>query len=152
MSVTIRGLDGLLRQLEQLKVELAVKALATAARRAFQPVLDDAKRLVPRDSGALADSLRIKVEKPSAGDTVIKVGIMVGGSRLAKQSRVAAAAFGEAQSKELPPARRWHFIELGTSKMAAHPYLRPALEQNASAVVELLKGELQKQILKAVNR
>lgn len=152
MSVKVQGLAGLLGQLEQLKTNLAVKALASAARAAFKPVLDDAKRLCPRDSGALADSLRLKVEKPSSGDTVVKVGIMVGASRLVKQARMAAAAFGESQSVELPPARRWHFVELGTSKMAAHPYLRPALDTNAEQVVDLLAAELRKQILAAVNR
>jgi HK97 gp10 family phage protein len=150
LSVTIRGTEALVKQLEKLKAELAVKVLAQAGRKAFQPVLEAAKAMAPRDSGALADSIKIKVEKPSSGDTVLRVGLKIGASRLAKQARVAAAAFGEAQSKELPPARRWHFVELGTSKMAAHPFLRPALEQNADEVVRMLTVELQKSIRKAV--
>jgi HK97 gp10 family phage protein len=148
VSVKIRGMDKLFAQLEQLQVEFAVKALAVAARKAFKPVLDDAKLLVPRYSGALADAIKLKVEKPSSGDTVVKVGLMIGASRRARQAVVAAAAFGEAQSGELPPARRWHFIELGTSKQSAHPYLRPALDRNAELVLTLLKTELQAAIAK----
>jgi HK97 gp10 family phage protein len=141
-------MDKLLAQLKELEAELAVKALATAARKAFKPVLDAAKAMVPRHSGALADAIKLRVERPSAGDTVVRVGLMIGSSRLAKQAQVAAAAFGEAQSTELPPARRWHFVELGTAHQAAHPYLRPALDHNASAVLDILRVELDAAIKK----
>jgi HK97 gp10 family phage protein len=145
-------MKALVEQLARLQAELAAKALAKAGRTAFKPVLEAAKAMVPRDSSALADSLVLKVEKPQGNDGVLRVGIKIGKGKGTKQARIAAAAFGEAQSKSLPPARRWHFIELGTSKYPAHPYLRPALDHNAELVLELLKGELQKQILKAVNK
>jgi HK97 gp10 family phage protein len=148
VSVQIHGLSALLDQLTKLHAELAAKALAQAGRRAFKPVLEAAQAMVPRDSGDLADALKISVVRPTSENGVLKVGIKVGVGRRSKQARVAAAAFGESQSSRLPPARRWHFIELGTSKQAAHPYLRPALERNAPQVIELLKIELQKQIAK----
>lgn len=144
----IIGMDKLLKQLDQLEAELALKAIAAAARVAFKPVLDTAKLLVPRDSGELADSIKLRLEKPKGSETVIKVGLMIGKSSKARQAKAAAAAFGEAQSGRVPAARRWHFIELGTSHQAAHPYLRPALDQNAGAVLEILKAELLKQIHK----
>jgi HK97 gp10 family phage protein len=152
VSVQVHGLRNLLDQLTRLQAQLAAKALAKAGRAAFKPVLDAAKAMVPKDSGDLADSLKISVVKPTSENGVLKVGIKIGVGRKGKQAKLAAAAFGESQSKALPPARRWHFIELGTSKMAAHPYLRPALHANEPLVLELLKGELQKQILAAVNK
>lgn len=152
MTIQVRGMKGLLEQLTRLQADLAAKALAKAGRAAFKPVLDAAKAMAPRDTGALADSLVLKVEKPKGDDGVFRVGIKIGKGKAAKQAVIAAAAFGEGQSKGLPPARRWHFIELGTSKLAAHPFLRPALDQNAALVVELLKAQLQAQIFKAVNK
>lgn len=149
MTIKVKGMAELLEQLTQLEATLAAKALAKAARKAFAPVLAAAKAMCPKDSGALADSLAIKVEKPSSGDAVVKVGIRIGAGHGAQQ-RIAAAAFGEAQSLELPPARRWHFVELGTSRSAAHPFLRPALDSEAGTVVGLLKEELRKEIAKAL--
>lgn len=143
------GLAALEKQLLELGAQLAAKALAQAARRAFAPVLETAKALVPRDSGALADSLRLSTVY-GPGDAVVRVGISIGGGH-ARQARIAAAVFGESQA-EIPPARRWHFIELGTSKMPAHPYLRPALDGNVDRVLELLKVELRKSIDNAVKK
>jgi len=148
MTVKIRGMDKLLEQLDQLKAQLAVKALAAGARAAFKPVLDAAKRLAPRDTGELADSIKLRIEKPNEGDAVIKVGLMIGKSTKVRQARAAAAAFGESQGKKVPAARRWHFIELGTSHQAAHPFLRPALEQNQDEVLRILSDEIRKQIRK----
>ena len=148
MSLTIRGIGELNAKLTALGSELAAKALAQAARKAFKPVLDDAKRLVPRDTGALADSLLLAVVRKN--DDTLAVGIKIGRGRGSKQARIAAAAFGEAQDDGLPPARRWHFIELGTSRTPAHPYLRPALDANAAEVIELLKKELRVSIEKAL--
>lgn len=152
MSLEIKGMAGLLNQLTRMQAQLAAKALAQAGRKAFKPVLDAAKQMVPKDSGALADSLKLSVVKPTSENGVLKVGIKIGVGARSKQAKIAAAAFGESQTKALPPARRWHFIELGTSKMSAHPFLRPALDHNADLVLELLKGELQKAILQAVNK
>jgi hypothetical protein len=38
--------------------------------------------------------------------------------------------------------------EFGTVRMAARPYLRPALEENQNKVVDKLKANIQKQIQK----
>jgi len=151
LTLKLEGLDKLQAQLVELGVQLGVKTLAKAARKAFLPVLTDARSLVPVDSGALRDALKVSVKKPKGGEAVVVVGILVGAGRAA-QARVAAAAFGEAQSKALPPARRWHFIELGTSHTAAHPFLRPALDRNASVVLAALKEEIAKGIEQAIRR
>lgn len=149
MPLEIKGLEVLKAQLNELRdVQLAGKILARAARRAFKPVLDAAKAMAPKDTGALADSLTISAKRPKGGDSVVVVGIKIGAGR-SKQAAVAAAAFGEGQLKTLPPARRWHFIELGTSKLPAHPFLRPALDSNSQAVLDALVRELREGIKRA---
>jgi HK97 gp10 family phage protein len=139
VEFSVSGLDTLQAQLLDLGAELAVKTLAQAARKAFKPVLDAAKENVPIWSGALRDSIKLTVKKPSEGDAVVVVGLYIGKD----------AGY---DTGELPPERRWHFIELGTSKYPAHPYLRPALDGNASNVLDALKTEIAAAIERAVRR
>lgn len=149
----MRGLEGVSAQLREVSAEMGARALSGAARAAFKRVVETAKQLVPVDSGELRESLTVRVVKPKSGDAVVVVGVAINNNapRL-KMSRIAAAAFNEAQSTNLPPGRRWHFIELGTVKQAAHPFLRPALDQNAQSVVDDLKVQLRKKIEAAVKK
>lgn len=134
-SMKLGGLSALQAQLVDLGAELGQKALAQAARKAFKPVLETAKRLVPRDTGDLAEAIKLSVKKPGSGDAVVVVGLRIGRGKISAPGK-------------LPPSARWHFIELGTVKLAAHPFLRPALDGNATAVLEQLKVELVKSIEK----
>lgn len=133
--MNVQGLASLEAQLVELGAQLGIKALAQASRRAFKPVLEAAQRLVPVDTGELRDAIKLSVKKPKDGESVVVVGLWIGK--------------GAKGSKKIPSVRRWHWVELGTAHMAAHPYLRPALDQNAGAVLELLKTELVKSIQKA---
>jgi HK97 gp10 family phage protein len=153
MGLSLKGLEGIQAQLEAVGAELGQKALADALRKQFKPVVEAARRLVRRNTGALAASLTLTVVKPSGGDTVVAVGLRVNDKAAPiKQARVAAAAFGEGQTSELPPSRRWHFEELGTIKMPAHPFARPALDSNAQGVLDGLRDELSAAILKALKK
>jgi HK97 gp10 family phage protein len=152
MTISVKGIEGLMAQLREISAETGGKVLARAARKAFVPVLEAARAMVPVDSGALRDSLMIATNKPGEGDTVVAAGIAIGKGSGAKQAQVAAAAFGEGQLKGLPPSRRWHFIELGTSRQAPHPFLRPAIDQNAQRVVDELGKEVDKGIKRAIAR
>lgn len=153
MALSLKGLEGIQAQLAEVSAEVGQKALATALRKQFKPVVEMAKRLVPKKTGALAASLTLTLVKPSEGDTVVAVGLRIN-DRAApiKQARLAAAAFGEGQSSELPPSRRWHLIELGTIKLAAHPYARPALDANAQGMLDGLKADLTAAIQKALRK
>ena len=42
-----------------------------------------------------------------------------------------------------------HFVEYGTSKMAAKPFLRPAYDQNKGRAVEAIKDRIAKRLTKA---
>ena len=140
VSLKVLGLRELHEQLEQLGAELAAKVLARAARKAFLPVLTAAQALAPVDTGLLRDHIRIRVVRPESGDSVVTVGL-----------RVAAAPGAKKHGrKTASPHWRWHFVELGTSEMAARPFLRPALDQNAQAVVDLLREELARGIKRAL--
>lgn len=143
ISLKVEGLAELQRKLTELNdVTLAAKVLAAAARKAFAPVLETARNLVPVDTGLLRDGIKLTVKRPKSGDAVVVVGLRIAAVKGAKK----------AGRKTASPHWRWHFVELGTSKMAAHPFLRPALDANASAVVDALREELAKGISKAARK
>lgn len=127
-EIKVDGLADLEQRLLELGAEIGVKTLASASRKAMQLVLEDAKSRVPIWSAALREAIKLTVKKPREGDAVVVAGLYIG-----------EASY---DTGELPPARRWHFIELGTSKYPAHPYLRPALDGQASNVLDVLKTEL----------
>ena len=43
----------------------------------------------------------------------------------------------------------WRFVEFGTSKMSAKPFLRPAFDTNVNSVAEEMKSDLAKAIDRA---
>lgn len=147
ISATLTGFKELNDKLLELKdVTLAAKVLARAARKAFEPVFVEAHRLAPRDTGALIEAIRLTTVKPKSGDAVVAVGIKIAGPKKFIGPKT------KAQATKLSPKSMWHFVEFGTSKMAAKPFLRPALEKHADLVTELLKAELAKGIERAVRR
>lgn len=141
-TIQVHGLDALKAQLDELGAVLAGKALAQAARKAFAPVLAAAQARAPVDTGLLRDSIKIAVQRPKNGDTVVVVGLKVAAAK-------GALKLGR---KTLSPHWRWHFVELGTRNMAAKPFLRPALDSQAQAVVSSLTTELRASIDRAIRR
>lgn len=137
IALKLEGLEALKGQLEELKVQAAERALRRAARKAFEPVLATAQALVPKRSGLLRDAIQLQVGRPKGGEAVVQVGL-----------RIAATKGGQG----LPPSARWHFVELGTAHMPAEPFLRPALDQNAQQVVDILRDEVAKGIARALRR
>lgn len=139
-SYRVHGFAELEAQLLELNdVALAVDLLAKAGRKAMQPVLDTARALVPRKSGDLYEAIKLSIVKDPGGDIAVAIGLRIG--RAPGQSAEEGAEV---------PSRRWHFIEFGTAHQAAHPFLRPALERNFEAVIELLRVELARLIAEAV--
>ncbi len=153
MTLKVSGLQAITAQLKEVSSEMAAKALASAGRTVFKRVADTAKQLVPRDSGDLREAIVVRVIKPKGGNGPLVVGIkIIASTGKSKQATIAAAAFGEGQTRRLPPSRRWHFIELGTKNRAPTPFLRPALDMNAQSVLDDLSDELRKKIAAAVKK
>lgn len=153
MTIKVRGIESVMAQLREVDAELGQAALVKAGRAAFKKVAESAKQRAPVDTGALREAITIRAGKPKKGTTVAVVGLAVSTSAgRSKQAAMAAAMFNEGQSKKDRPARRWHFAELGTANQAAHPFLRPALDENAQGVVDDLGKELRKKIAAALKK
>lgn len=139
------GLRGLEEELVALGSVQAQKTLRTAGRKAFLPVLEAARAGAPVDTGLLRDNIVIVTQAPKSGDGVVNVGLRI---RKAKETRISkhGVSKGGVHRLSTSPHWRWHFVEGGTSKKAARPFLRPALDNNADKVVGELRGELRKAI------
>ncbi|MGF7429586.1 HK97 gp10 family phage protein [Thermoanaerobacterium thermosaccharolyticum] len=107
-----------LRSLEEASSEILEKAASSAA----EVVKDAASKKAPRRTGKLARSMVYKTkEKSKTG-----VEIVIGPDK--------DAFYGL-------------FHEYGTSKMPAHPFLRPALDENGEKIKRTIANKL-KSILK----
>lgn len=58
--VEIKGLKELLRDLKQLEPKVAKKILRRSTKKGLEPVKKEVEAIAPRDTGALASSLKIK--------------------------------------------------------------------------------------------
>jgi HK97 gp10 family phage protein len=122
--------------------------LKKSVRQAMLPVLAQAIALVPRDTGALAASLRVESRRPtgkdkrskyiSETDTVIGLVTTAPGKKLAK-TKFTNIKTGEKQVG-IKSDMRAAAVEFGTKKMVGTPFLRPALEGEAGIVLNQLSG------------
>ena len=87
-------------------------------------IADEAKALVPVDEGNLRDTIAVEVE---GGD----VQLVAGGGDLLVDYAIE--------------------VELGTSKMEAQPYMRPAIDTKKSEASKAMAENLQAQIRKIAN-
>lgn len=108
-SVNIIGLQELERALNALPARIEKRVVENALTSGARLIVREAKARVPVDTGQLRNSIRV--------------------ARLARQQRRQA---GRVFIGFRPPAsRRAHLTEFGTSKQAAQPFMRPALDTKA---------------------
>ena len=140
IEMKLHGMKELEAQLKELEAKLAASTLAKAARKAFRPVLLDARRKAPKDTGLLRRRIKIQVIAPKKGGTKLAVGL-----RLSRRTP---------KGDKGKNARNWHWFEFGIPSrgIAAQPFFRSALDSNAARVLEIFKEELASQITQALNK
>jgi len=123
-AVYLEGFDELDAALKEVGNRTTGLLLKQAVQVGAQPIVDEAKRLAPKRTGALAESIQQQDGKMQQGRANIDV------------------SYGR---------KRWYggLIERGTSKMAAKPYLRPALEAKAQEATDAI-GAFLRDALKGV--
>lgn len=129
MKVTfkVEGLRELDRALADIPRAYAQNILRKAWATAAQPLLADIKANAPVKTGALRDSIKVeRMGGEGAGEVKMQVGV-----------------FGEFHG---------HFQEFGTVRQRARPFVRPALDRHAKAVVEAFRREVAASIERAKAR
>ena len=147
-EVKIEGFDELARKLRELAPAMRKRVLRNALSAGARLVRDDAKRAAPvlslsgdlkapyRKPGTVRDAIRVRSSKVArrAGD----VGVYV---------NVKPAKSGARGAKSPTDPFYWRFLEFGTQKMSARPYLRPAAAK-LDAALEVFKTQLARWIEK----
>jgi HK97 gp10 family phage protein len=115
-NIRIRGMEELQRKLRKLGADVSAE-MGNALAAGAEIVKNDARMRVPVRTGNLRDS--IDMEQVSSNE--IHVG---------------------------PGKEGWYgqFIELGKKGYAAHPFMRPAIDERRSKVVKAVKDRLKKAI------
>lgn len=146
-NVRIEGLDGVLDALKALPPELASKrggpARAALARGA-KVIRDDARRRVPVATGAVRDNIVMKRDtRPDryGANERYTVGVRGGAKRYANTKRNRRKGRAGQEYVTAGNTYYWRFLEFGTAKMAARPFLRPAFEsQKDRALAAIVDG------------
>jgi HK97 gp10 family phage protein len=167
LKIGITGDEELKTLLNQMSSDFGDKAtakvLVSAVRESLAPALARSKALVPKDTGALAASLRIEARKPTRRDkrsvyinetdTVIATVTTAPASKLKKGVKVYDYEASYKKKKDVyktvnaPGDARHIAMEFGTSKLSAQPYLRPGLESTAQEVISQLANKIKARIL-----
>ena len=136
----VDGLSRLAHILEELPKNVARNCLRTAVSSGAALIRDEAKNRAPVDTGEMRRDIMIKRERSDNQRAIYSVFVRAG-----KRSRLSGK--GRDVSKD---SFYWRFVEFGTSKMAAHPFMRPAFDtmkdQAVSTIADSLKTRIPTEI------
>lgn len=122
LQISVKGAVGLSRKLNNIAEGLRGEILLTAAQTGALAVEGDARANVPIRTGALKNSIRREVVKSEPDIAVVKV---TSGGRDVHGGRPVG-----------------FFVEFGTSKTPAQPFMRPAIRRNRGVVGRYIRGTI----------
>lgn len=131
-QVKIEGVREISRRLEKLADNYVKRAEKAALKSGAGPILKSSKNYAQasRDTGLLTRSLGISVRKVG-GNFTARVGARSGFRKVV-------------EGKVKNPVKYSHLVELGTSRSAAKPFIRPAIESAKGEVLEAMAAGLDK--------
>ncbi|WP_442765105.1 HK97-gp10 family putative phage morphogenesis protein [Sulfurospirillum cavolei] len=115
----IKGLEQLISKLNNLPEKLEKKVIRAAVRKGAILVRDKAREKAPVKTGTLKKSIKIRSNKVANGIISFKIG-------------------PTNDKKKGTDVFYGRFIEFGTSKMAAKPFMRPALDESETEVLNVV--------------
>ena len=149
VEFSLIGLDGLLGKLDSVSSDVRRKGGRASLRKAAQIVMQKAKegaeKIDDKETGrSISDNIALRWNGrlfKRTGDLGFRIGVMHGavlkdGGDLSPNS----------------PTPHWRLIEFGTEKMAAAPFMRPALANSISEVTNTFLTEYEKAIDRAIRR
>lgn len=161
-TVSVSGLSELDAALGQLPKATARNVLKRTLAKAAQPIVDEAKAIVPVQTGKLRDSIiastRIK-NKVGSGEysAAMRAGLgkaaAVSALRQARREAKGQGSFAELFVGPSTGALRYaHMVEFGTVKTSPQAYLRPAWDATKTRALGIIKAELGNEIIMAARR
>jgi len=157
-SVRIDGLRELDAALQQFTKSTQRRVLERVLKKAAKPIEATATKNAPVETGALKRSIKTVVRRTNPGKSAFAAAMRSGASRVqaGQAARAAnrdakgqgAAAFVRIQATS-PHAR---FVEFGTRKMSAQPFMGPAFRSQQRATVDSIRADLKAEIQKTASR
>ena len=129
----VEGLSNLSNALKELPKNIARNLLRRGASAGAAEIRDGARNKAPVLTGEMKRDIQIKRERTES-DYIARYSIFV---RAGKKSRLS----GRARNVE-KDSYYWRFVEFGTSKMVAQPFMRPAFEEKKNQAVDTFKAVL----------
>ena len=126
----VAGLSDLSRAMKELPLNIARNLLRRGASAGAAQIRDAARDKAPVLTGEMKRDIQIKRERTES-DYIARYSVFV---RAGKKSRLS----GRGRNVE-KDSYYWRFVEFGTSKMAAQPFMRPAFETTKEKAVETAK-------------
>jgi HK97 gp10 family phage protein len=162
VQIKIEGLAELNRALQALPGKLENRTLTSALYAGAKIIRDDAKERTPVDTGFLKNQIimwRVKKSEHQYADQV-QVGVRLK-ARFNKKTKSLRASDVTIRRRRLRngqivekkyPAFYWRFLEFGTSKMQARPFLRPAFEAKKEQAANRIKERLRQTLDEIANK
>jgi HK97 gp10 family phage protein len=134
MKLEVLGLQELEQKLREFGPRLAKNGLRAAVAAGARVVANEAKRNAPVDTGTLKRAVYLKQirEESNASQQTFFVGVR----------------HGKGEKKKNRDGFYFPFVEFGTEKMAARPFVRPAFEATKEQAAEAIKAKLAERIAK----
>lgn len=153
----LTGFKELGEQLQAMGPKLARNGLRASAFAGAAIVRDAAKRTTAfqdRTGTLRANIIAVKSRSGTKGDVEAKYRVTVRSKKKAYVNNARNRLLRRVGKKHAIDTARMYgrFLEFGTSRMAPHPYLRPALFNNATRAIEAMKERMAKAIRLAAQK
>lgn len=151
-EVRVEGIKEVADRLRALPPELGSKGggpIRSALFAGAKVLREAAKARAPRKTGNLVQNIilyRHRNPKAEGATEHYSVGMRKGTRRFANSARNRRKGQALKKFKTAGAAYYGRFLELGTAKMAARPFLRPAFEENKEAAVEAFRARFLKAV------
>lgn len=138
----IEGLDEIVRNMREIAKDLKGDPLRASLRKGIAPIVEQARANAPRgETGTLQKAIN---SRPMPMDDIPQ-GFSDGQEVFVASSRI--------KKPDAPGnAWYWHFVEFGTEKMSARPFLAPAFDSKRQAAMDAFIEEMRKQLEKNAKR
>lgn len=133
LDFALDGIDEALDAVRRVVRPVNDKRIGENASAALEPVAEDARRLVPVESGDLRDTIRVSAEYSGEGYTDGRM-VVVG-----------PLAAGDARHVFYA-----HFLEFGTITMRAQPFMGPAVAKHQELVFDVLGERIGQDMIGAI--
>ena len=152
VEFSLIGVEELIGKLDAVTVDVKRKGGRFALRKAAQIVVAKAKQNAdrindPKTAREISKNITLRWNGrlyKRTGDIGFRIGVM-GGSGGNKPTESFSGLPGL-------DTRHWRFVELGTSKARAQPFMRPAMENNISEITNEFMTQYSKALDRAIKK